>query len=135
MSDWADQCHAQGGSVIIPHLSNPNGEPAALIATGRVDGVEMLRHEPFNHTEYYRYLNCGYRLPLVGGTDKMSSDVPVGIYRTYVRLPVKRSTCCNHSGEASLQTLRNSRARRAFYRKAITSSISRRKTVSTFWDI
>ena len=38
MSDWADQCHAQGGSVIIPHLPNPNGEPAALIATGRVDG-------------------------------------------------------------------------------------------------
>ena len=87
MSDWADQCHAQGGTVIIPHLPNPNGEPAALIATGRVDGVEMLRHAPFNHLEYYRYLNCGYRLPLVGGTDKMSSDVPVGIYRTYVYIP------------------------------------------------
>ena len=87
MSDWADQCHAQGGTVIIPHLPNPNGEPAALIATGRVDGVEMLRHAPFNHLEYYRYLNCGYRLPLVGGTDKMSSDVPVGIYRTYVHIP------------------------------------------------
>ena len=86
MSDWADQCHAQGGTVIIPHHPNPNGEPAALIATGRVDGVEMLRHDPFNHVEYYRYLNCGYRLPLVGGTDKMSSDVPVGIYRTYARL-------------------------------------------------
>ena len=87
MSDWADQCHAQGGTVIIPHLPNPNGEPAALIASGRVDGVEMLRHAPFNHLEYYRYLNCGYRLPLVGGTDKMSSDVPVGIYRTYAYLP------------------------------------------------
>ena len=86
MSDWADQTHAQGGTVIIPHLPNPNGEPAALIATGRVDGVEMLRHAPFNHLEYYRYLNCGYRLPLVGGTDKMSSDVPVGIYRTYAYL-------------------------------------------------
>jgi hypothetical protein len=36
--------------------------------------------------EYYRYLNCGYRLPLVGGTDKMSSEVPVGLYRTYARL-------------------------------------------------
>ena len=87
MSDWADQCHAQGGSVIIPHLPNPNGEPAALIATGRADGVEMLRHAPFNHIEYYRYLNCGYKLPLVGGTDKMSSDVPVGLYRTYAYIP------------------------------------------------
>src|SRR5262249_60539203 len=36
--------------------------------------------------EYYRYLNRGYRLPLVGGTDKMSSAVPVGLYRTYARL-------------------------------------------------
>jgi hypothetical protein len=87
MSDWADQCHAQGGTVVIPHFPNPNGEPAALVATGRADAVEMLEHAPFNHLEYYRYLNCGYRLPLVGGTDKMTSDVPVGIYRTYAHIP------------------------------------------------
>ena len=36
--------------------------------------------------EYYRYLNSGYRLPLVGGTDKMSNSVPVGLYRTYAQL-------------------------------------------------
>ena len=47
----------------------------------------MLWHAPYHHVEYYRYLNCGYRLPLVGGTDKMSSDVPVGLYRTYARIP------------------------------------------------
>jgi hypothetical protein len=47
----------------------------------------MLRHEEYYHIEYYRYLNAGYRLPLVGGTDKMSSDVPVGLYRTYVYIP------------------------------------------------
>ena len=41
----------------------------------------------YNHLEYYRYLNGGYRLPLVGGTDKMSSEVPVGLYRTYVFIP------------------------------------------------
>src|SRR6266700_2010434 len=95
MSDWADRCHAQGGTVILPHLPNPNGEPAAMIATGRVDAVEFLRHGAeqsgfsgmYNHREYYRYLNGGYRLPLVGGTDKMSSDVAVGLYRTYVYIP------------------------------------------------
>jgi hypothetical protein len=95
MSDWADRCHAQGGTVVLPHLPNPNGEPAAMIATRRIDAVEFLRHggEPprlggmYNHLEYYRYLNGGYRLPLVGGTDKMSSDVPVGLYRTYVFIP------------------------------------------------
>jgi hypothetical protein len=87
LSHWADACHAQGGTVVIPHLPNPNCEPATLIATGRADAVEMLVHNDFFHREYYRYLNCGYRLPLVGGTDKMTSDVPVGIYRTYVHIP------------------------------------------------
>jgi hypothetical protein len=87
LSHWADACHGQGGSVIIPHFPRPNGEHAALIASGRADAVEMIRHGAFNHLEYYRYLNSGYRLPLVGGTDKMSSEVPVGLYRTYVRIP------------------------------------------------
>ena len=86
LSYWADAAHAQGGYVINPHFPYPNGEPAALVATGRLDGIEMIRMGEFEHEEYYRYLNCGYRLPLVGGTDKMSSDVPVGIYRTYARL-------------------------------------------------
>lgn len=87
LSYWADACHKQGGTVVIPHLPNPNCEPAVLIATGRADAVEMLVHNAYNHLEYYRYLNCGYRLPLSGGTDKMSSDVPVGIYRTYAYIP------------------------------------------------
>jgi hypothetical protein len=87
MAAWADKAHAQGGTVIIPHLPDPNGEPAALIATGRADAVEMIRHGAYLHDEYYRYLNAGYRLPLVGGTDKMSSEVPVGLYRTYAFIP------------------------------------------------
>jgi hypothetical protein len=87
LSHWADRCHEQGGTVVIPHLPNPNCEPAALIATGRADAVEWLVQDAYMHREYYRYLNMGYRLPLVGGTDKMTSDVPVGIYRTYVHIP------------------------------------------------
>jgi hypothetical protein len=86
ISDWADRCHEQQGTVIIPHFPLPNGEPAVLIATGRADGVEMIVQRRSCHEDYYRYLNCGYRLPLVGGTDKMSADVPVGLYRTYARL-------------------------------------------------
>jgi hypothetical protein len=86
LSHWADAAHAQGGTVILPHIPTPNGEPAALIATGRLDAVEMLDFLDFEHREYYRYLNGGYRLPLVGGTDKMSSETPVGLYRTYVQL-------------------------------------------------
>jgi hypothetical protein len=86
LSDWADRTHAQGGTVIAAHFPNPNGEPAVLVATGRADAVEVLAHTGDAMREYYRYLNCGYRLPLVGGTDKMSSSVPVGLYRTYARL-------------------------------------------------
>jgi hypothetical protein len=87
LSHWADAGHAQGGTVIIPHLGSTNGEAAALIATGRADAIEMLTHGDYLHHEYYRYLNGGYRLPLVGGTDKMDSQTPVGLYRTYVQLP------------------------------------------------
>jgi hypothetical protein len=86
MSDWADRCHEQNGTVVIPHFPQPNGEPAVLIATDRADAIEMIVQRPMQHADYYRYLNGGYRLPLVGGTDKMSSDVPVGLYRTYARL-------------------------------------------------
>jgi hypothetical protein len=87
LARWADACHAQGGTVIIPHIPNPNAELAALIATGRADGLEMTGPGKYSHLEYYRYLNCGYRLPLAGGTDKMDSAVPVGLCRTYVQVP------------------------------------------------
>ena len=90
MSDWADRCHEQGGTVVIPHFPQPNGEPAVLIATGRADAVEMIVQRPMQHAEYYRYLNGGYRVPLVGGTDKMSSDVPVGLVPD-VREPRRRA--------------------------------------------
>jgi hypothetical protein len=86
VSHWADACHAQGGTVVLPHFPNPSCEYPALIATGRADAVEFMLQDPYAHMEYYRYLNCGYRLPLVGGTDKMSGDVPVGLYRTYARI-------------------------------------------------
>jgi hypothetical protein len=86
LSDWADRTHAQGGTVVAAHFPNPNGESAVLVATGRADAVEMLAQSNDAMLEYYRYLNSGYRLPLVGGTDKMSSAVPVGLYRTYARL-------------------------------------------------
>jgi hypothetical protein len=86
MSDWADRAHAQGGTVIIAHFPVPNGEAAVLATTGRADAVESLNWNRSQEAAYYAYLNCGYRLPLVGGTDKMTSDVPVGLYRTYARV-------------------------------------------------
>ncbi|MDA0837311.1 MAG: CehA/McbA family metallohydrolase [Planctomycetota bacterium] len=87
LSHWADQCHEQGGLVVLPHIPTPNCEPATLIATHRLDAVEFLIHSQYNHGEWYKYLNNGYRLPICGGTDKMTSDVPVGLSRTYVHIP------------------------------------------------
>jgi hypothetical protein len=86
LSDWADRCHEQGGTVVVPHIPRPNGELAALVATGRADALEMIVQHRAAHDEYYRYLNCGYRMPLVGGTDKMSAEVAIGQYRTYAHL-------------------------------------------------
>ncbi len=86
LSDWADQAHAQDATVIIPHFPVPNGEQAVLAATGRADAVESLRWNLHAEELYYRYLSAGFQLPLVGGTDKMSSAVPVGLYRTYAQL-------------------------------------------------
>ena len=87
LSQWADACHEQGGTVIAPHIGAFGGELVALTATGRVQGMEMIRMHENAHEGYYRALNCGYRMPIVGGTDKMSADVTVGLSRTYARLP------------------------------------------------
>jgi hypothetical protein len=87
LSRWADACHEQGGTVVIPHFPSPYCEGPALIVNGRTDAVEWLLQERRGHREYYRYLNLGYRLPLAGGTDKMSSDTAIGLCRTYVRIP------------------------------------------------
>jgi hypothetical protein len=83
LSHWADECRAQGGTVVLAHFPVPYGETAALLATGRLDAVETIAYDEYNITEYYRYLNAGYRIPLAAGTDKMTSEVPIGLMRTY----------------------------------------------------
>jgi hypothetical protein len=87
MSRWADECHDVGGTAVIAHMPYPHGEFAALVATQRADAVEWIVHNPIQAHTYYRCLNLGYQLPLVGGTDKISADNPVGIFRTYVQIP------------------------------------------------
>lgn len=95
MADWADRCHAEGGLVVAAHFPLPFAEIATDIVTGRIDGVEMQVFAPGldnpSILEWYRFLNCGYRLPVMGGTDKMSSEVPVGAVRTYARLDPDRA--------------------------------------------
>jgi hypothetical protein len=93
LTEWAQQCRKQGGVVILPHFPNPRAEGAAAIVNGEIDGVEMTSWgdlysgiDPYSLSDWYRYLNCGYRVAAVGGTDKMSASTAVGTVRTYARI-------------------------------------------------
>ena len=94
MRDWADAARAQEGLAVAVHFPLPYAEVAADIVCGRIDAVEMQALTPGvdgpSIREWYRFLACGYRLPVVGGTDKMSAEVPVGAIRTYARLDPER---------------------------------------------
>jgi hypothetical protein len=88
LADWADECRRKEGLAVALHFPKPLGEIAADIVLGKIDAVEMYPYtkdcfQTFRFLEWYRYLNCGYRLPAVGGTDKMQASVPVGANRTY----------------------------------------------------
>ncbi len=92
--EWARQCKKQGGLVVLPHFPNPRAEHAAGIVSGEVDALEMTSWEnhylgidPYSLSDWYRYLNCGYLVPVVGGTDKMAASTAVGTVRTYAKLP------------------------------------------------
>ncbi len=92
MTEWARQCKKQGGLVVLPHFPQPRGEQAACIVSGDVDAVEMswpdLNYgiDPYSLSDWYRFLNCGYLVAAVGGTDKMDAATAVGAVRTYARI-------------------------------------------------
>ena len=93
LTEWAQQCKKQHGIVILPHFPNPRLENASAIVSGGIDGVEMTSWgdhysgiDPYSLTDWYRYLNCGYFVAAVGGTDKMSADTAVGTVRTYAKI-------------------------------------------------
>jgi hypothetical protein len=93
LTEWARLCHQQEGIVVLPHFPNPRAEHAASIVSGDIDAIEMTAWEdlysgidPYSLSDWYRYLNCGYLVPAVGGTDKMTSATAVGTVRTYARI-------------------------------------------------
>ena len=93
LTEWARQCKAPGGVVCSPHSPNPRLHNAATIVPGGADAVEMTAWgmlyngiDPYSLSDWYRYLNCGYLVAAVGGTDKMSATTAVGTVRTYARI-------------------------------------------------
>ena len=90
LGGWADANHERGGVVVTPHFPNPYSEVVADVILGKTDALEMTNFTPafdgVNVTEWYKFLNCGYRVPCVGGTDKMSAAMVMGSIRTYAYL-------------------------------------------------
>ena len=96
LAEWADVCRQREGLVVAAHFPYPTAELAADIVLGKIDAVEMWPmggpsgpQAYFNNLrflDWYRYLNCGYRLPAVGGTDKMGAYMPAGTNRAYAHL-------------------------------------------------
>jgi hypothetical protein len=92
LAGWADASHKRDGLAVSVHFPYPTAEVAADIALGKIDAVELWptgMNEQFNtlrFLDWYRYLNCGYRLPAVSGTDKMGAWIAAGTYRAYAYL-------------------------------------------------
>jgi len=93
LTEWARQCKQREGVVVLPHFLNPRAEHAASVVSGDIDAVEMTSWgnlyagiDPYSLADWYRYLNCGYRIAAVGGTDKMTANTAVGAVRTYAQV-------------------------------------------------
>jgi hypothetical protein len=88
--EWAQQCHDRSGLAVAPHFPYPTGEVAAAIVNGVIDAVELYPtgagFDNLRFLDWYRCLNCGFRLPAVGGTDKMGAYSALGSIRTYANL-------------------------------------------------
>ena len=93
LAEWAMENKRKRGVVIRPHYPFcGHTEDPVPILKGLVDALEIrdLRGEDFPTQEWYRYLNCGYRVAVAGGTDKMGAQTPLGWMRTHARLDPKR---------------------------------------------
>ena len=89
LAEWAQENKRKGGVVIRPHFPYCGyTEDPVPILKGVVDALEIggLHGQDFPTQEWYRYLNCGYKVAVAGGTDKMGASTPLGWLRTYAKL-------------------------------------------------
>jgi len=103
--DACDNARKQGGYVAWAHFPSwPGLENPLDVALEKLDGVELLcvldpREFPVFVRSvvpelaandglrlWYRYLNCGFRLTAVAGTDKMTNWVTAGANRVYAKV-------------------------------------------------
>lgn len=103
LAEWAAENRRKGGVVIRPHFPYcGHTEDPVPILKGLVDGLEIGDPHAGNFAtqEWYRYLNCGYRVAVVGGTDKMGAYCALGWQRTYARMDLQQPLTYENWGAA-----------------------------------
>lgn len=93
LAEWAIENKRKGGVVIRPHYPYcGHTEDPVPIIKGVVDALEIGNPtgDKFPVQEWYRYLNCGYRVAVCGGTDKMGAYCALGWQRTYAKLDANK---------------------------------------------
>ncbi len=98
LADWCDQCHRKRGLVVWTEFGRSgtgdpeggfSGETLADLLLGKIDVIEIDSLDgPRNRLtdEWYRLLSCGLKVPIVGGSAKISNEIVLGGVRTYARL-------------------------------------------------
>ena len=94
LGDWCDQCHRKKGLVVWTHAFRSDsgligGEALVNLILGKVDAIEYDANEKQQGllASWYRLLNAGFRLPLIGSSGKDSNRIALGGMRTYARIP------------------------------------------------
>jgi hypothetical protein len=97
LADWCDQCHRKGGLAIAADFFSSErwrrGEVIADLILGKVDALDVTgawarEEKPLAEQirAWYQLLSLGLRVPLVGGSGKVSNLRALGITRTYAQL-------------------------------------------------
>jgi hypothetical protein len=99
LNDWCNQCHRKNGLTVWSDAYRPEagiagGEALVAAILSKIDALEFdgrERNQPLLPA-WYRLLNTGLRLPLVGGSGKDSNRIALGSMRTYARTSAELSS-------------------------------------------
>jgi hypothetical protein len=97
LADWCQQCHRKNGFVV---WANPlksegalvGGEGLTMAILGKLDALEFdgQARKVSLIPLWYRLLNCGFRIPLVGSSAKDSNRGVLGWPRTFAKVQQRK---------------------------------------------
>ncbi len=93
--DWAAQCHRKKGLAVWVDAP-AGGEALTAALLGQIDAIEFTAKSKLPW--YYRLLNSGVCVPLIGSSGRESNATPLGELRTYAR--------CDGSYEGWIEAVR-----------------------------